>query len=280
MVILGYVLAVLIGVSLGLLGGGGSVLALPVLVYVVGIDPKPAIAMTLVIVGTVSLLGAIPHWQKGNLDWSKALIFGSSTMVGAFLGAKLAGLPFVTSLVQMTLFASAMLTAAGFMIWRSGRPAPETAEPELLTKPLCPYCWLWLMTEGVAIGVLTGLVGVGGGFAIVPALVLLGKVPMKKAIGTSLLIIAVNSVAGFVGYLGTVPMDWQLTVSFTFLAGVGTVAGAYLARHVSAQHLQKGFGYFLLAVATFVMAQNYYQWQNPNSNKTNSPQSSIRQSDR
>ncbi len=280
MVILGYVLAVLIGVSLGLLGGGGSVLALPVLVYVVGIDPKPAIAMTLVIVGTVSLLGAIPHWQKGNLDWSKALIFGSSTMVGAFLGAKLAGLPFITSLVQMTLFASAMLTAAGFMIWRSGCPSPKTAEPELLTKPLCPYCWLWLMTEGVGIGVLTGLVGVGGGFAIVPALVLLGKVPMKKAIGTSLLIIAINSVAGFVGYLGTVPLDWQLTVSFTFLAGVGTVAGAYLARHVSAQHLQKGFGYFLLAVAAFVMAQNYYQWQNPNSNKTNSSQSSIHRSHR
>ncbi len=98
---------------------------------------------------------------------------------------------------------------------------------------------------------------------------------MKKAIGTSLLIIAVNSVAGFVGYLGTVPLDWQLTVSFTFLAGVGTVAGAYLARHVSAQHLQKGFGYFLLAVAVFVMAQNYHQWQNPNFNKTNSSQSSI-----
>ncbi len=111
-------------------------------------------------------------------------------------------------------------------------------------------------------------------------LVLLGKVPMKKAIGTSLLIIAVNSVAGFVGYLGTVPLDWQLTVSFTFLAGVGTVAGAYLARHVSAQHLQKGFGYFLLAVATFVMAQNYYQWQNLNSNKTNSSQSSIHRGDR
>lgn len=108
-----------------------------------------------------------------------------------------------------------------------------------------------------------------------PALVLLGKVPIKKAIGTSLLIIAVNSVAGFVGYLGTVSLDWELTVSFTFLAGIGTVAGAYLARHVPARDLQKGFGYFLLAVAAFVMAQNYYQWQN--SPKTNSSQSSIHQ---
>jgi len=159
MVILGYALAVLIGLSLGLLGGGGSVLALPVLVYVMGIDPKPAIAMTLVIVGVVSLLGMIPHWQKGNLDWGKAIIFGSSTMVGAFMGAKLAGLPFITSLVQMTLFALAMLTAAGFMIWRSSRPhPPEPAQPELITEPLCKYCWLWLMTEGVGIGVLTGLV--------------------------------------------------------------------------------------------------------------------------
>jgi len=276
MVILGYALAFLIGLSLGLLGGGGSVLALPVLVYVMGIDPKPAIAMTLVIVGTVSLLGVIPHAQKGNLDWHKALIFGSATMVGAFIGARVAGLPFVTGLVQMTLFSVAMLTAAGFLILRSSRPQPSTPEaPELATKPLCKYCWLWLMTEGIGVGVLTGLVGVGGGFAIVPALVLLGKVPMKKAIATSLLIIAVNSIAGFIGYLGAVELDWQLTVSFTFLAGVGTVGGAYLARYVSAQQLQTGFGYFLLAVATLVMAQNYYQWQNSNSNRPHNSQFNL-----
>jgi uncharacterized membrane protein YfcA len=112
------------------------------------------------------------------------------------------------------------------------------------------------MTEGIAVGVLTGLVGVGGGFAIVPALVLLGNIPMRQAIGTSLLIIAFNSVAGLVGYLGHVSLDWTLTVSFTFLAGCGTVIGAYLAQFVSAKQLQKSFGYFLLAVATFVLVQN------------------------
>jgi uncharacterized membrane protein YfcA len=113
------------------------------------------------------------------------------------------------------------------------------------------------------VGILTGLVGVGGGFAIVPALVLLGNVPMKKAIGTSLLIISCNSLAGILGYLGHISLDWNLTVSFTFLAGCGTVIGAYLAQFVSAQQLQKGFGYFLLVVAAFVLAQNRHSFESP-----------------
>ncbi len=257
---LGHFFAVCIGISLGLLGGGGSVLALPVLVYVMGISPKPAIAMTLIIVGSVSLLGSIPHAQRGNLNLKIAGIFGSATMVGAYLGARIATLPLITSAFQMLLFGLSMLAAAGWMIYRSIKEKPESSQDELASiqyvKPACKYCWLWLMTEGIAVGVLTGLVGVGGGFAIVPALVLLGNIPMRQAIGTSLLIIAFNSVAGLVGYLGHVSLDWTLTVSFTFLAGCGTVIGAYLAQFVSAKQLQKSFGYFLLAVATFVLVQN------------------------
>lgn len=264
--ILGHFFAVCIGISLGLLGGGGSVLALPVLVYVLGISPKPAIAMTLIIVGSVSLLGSIPHARHGNLNFKVAGIFGSATMVGAYLGARIATLPFITSAFQMILFGLSMLAAAGLMIYRSIKSKPDSSEDELASiqyiKPACQYCWLWLMTEGIAVGILTGLVGVGGGFAIVPALVLLGNIPIRQAIGTSLLIIACNSVAGLFGYLGHVSLDWTLTASFTFLAGCGTVIGTYLAQFVSAKQLQKSFGYFLLAVATFVLIQNRDSLQN------------------
>ncbi|WP_247215300.1 sulfite exporter TauE/SafE family protein [Synechococcus sp. C9] len=252
-VVVGYALAVLIGLSLGLLGGGGSVLALPVLVYVMGIDPQTAIPMTLVMVGTVSLVGALPHIRRGQVAWRPGAIFGLATMAGAYLGARLAALPFVTSTVQMTLFAGAMLVAAGLMIRRSSR-TPAVEGPYV--QPLCRYCWLWLPTEGVMVGVLTGLVGVGGGFAIVPALVLLAQVPMTKAIGTSLLIITANSLAGLAGYLGRVDLDWHLTVNFTFLAGIGTVIGAYLVQYIHPKHLQKGFGYFLLGIAVLVLWQN------------------------
>ncbi|MFM7426087.1 MAG: sulfite exporter TauE/SafE family protein [Elainella sp.] len=253
---IGLLLAGCIGLSLGLMGGGGSVLALPVLVYVMGVSPKPAIAMTLIIVGTVSLLGLLPHWRAGNINLKTALIFGAATMLGTYGGVKIATLPFVTDGLQMLLFAVTMLLAAGFMIRRGTRPTQPDDSLALYPKPLCRYCWLWLLTEGIGVGVLTGLVGVGGGFAIVPALVLLAKIPMKQAIGTSLLIIIVNSVTGFLSYLGHVALDWHLILSFIFAASLGTIPGAYLSRRVSAQKLQKVFGYFLLAVATFVLIQN------------------------
>lgn len=254
--IVGLLLAGGIGLSLGLMGGGGSVLALPVLVYVMGVAPKSAIAMTLVIVGTVSLLGLIPHWRAGNINFKTALVFGPATMIGTFSGSKIATLPWITGTFQMILFAVAMLMAAAFMIYRSTKSISLDEPLALYPKPICKYCWLWLLSEGLVVGVLTGLVGVGGGFAIVPALVLLADVPMKQAIGTSLLIIIANSMAGFWGYFGHVDLDWHLMISFIFAASVGTLPGAYLARFVSAQRLQKIFGYFLLAVATFVLAQN------------------------
>lgn len=253
---IGLLLAGGIGVSLGLLGGGGSVLALPVLVYVMGVAPKSAIAMTLVIVGSVSLLGLIPHWRAGNLDLKTAAVFGAATMVGAFAGAKIASLPVVSERFQMLLFAIMMVLAAGFMIYRSACPLPSDDLLSLYPKPVCRYCWLWLLTEGLGVGMLTGLVGVGGGFAIVPALVLLAKIPMKRAIGTSLLIIVANSITGFLGYWGSVVLDWHLIISFIFVASLGTLPGTYLARRVPAQKLQKSFGYFLLAIAALVLVQN------------------------
>jgi uncharacterized membrane protein YfcA len=258
--ILGHILAVGIGVSLGLIGGGGSVLALPTLVYVMGIPPKSAVAMTLVIVGTVSLIGVIPHWRQGNVNIKTAFIFGSATMLGAFAGAKIANLPFVTGSLQMLLFAAMMFLAAGLMIKRSVKTAtkkpPGKPISQLHPQPICKYCWLWLVSEGLGVGILTGLVGVGGGFAIIPALVILGKVPMKEAIGTSLLIIAANAVSGFLGYWGQVTLDGKIIGSFIIAASVGTVLGAYLSKYIDGKKLQQYFGYFLLAVAAFILFQN------------------------
>ncbi|MBE9182990.1 sulfite exporter TauE/SafE family protein, partial [Oculatella sp. LEGE 06141] len=162
--IIGLFLAGCIGLSLGLMGGGGSVLALPVLVYVMGVSPKPAIAMTLVIVGTVSLLGLIPHWRAGNINLKTAAVFGSATMSGTFIGAKIATLPMVTDTFQMMLFAVVMCLAAGFMIQRSMQPLKPDDPLASYPKPICRYCWIWLLSEGMGVGVLTGLIGVGGGF--------------------------------------------------------------------------------------------------------------------
>jgi uncharacterized protein len=258
--IFGHFLAICIGISLGLIGGGGSVLAVPILVYVMGVTPKPAIAMTLFIVGCVSLIGVIPHWRQKNVNFKTALMFGSATMLGAYLGAKLATSPLITGTFQMMLFAFMMLLAAGFMINKSAKPVSKVAAKELdlslYPKPICKYCWLWMLSEGLGVGLLTGLVGVGGGFAIVPALVLLGNTPIKQAIGTSLLIIAMNSAAGWLGYLGQVSLNWHLMTSFTVAASIGTIGGAYLSQFVQPRQLQRGFGYLLIAVASFILFQN------------------------
>jgi hypothetical protein len=275
--IFGHILAVAIGISLGLIGGGGSILAVPTLVYVMGMPPKSAIVTSLAVVGTVSLLGVIPHWKLGNVQLKTAAMFGLSTMVGAYVGARLATLPLITGTLQMLLFATMMLLAAIFMIRKSAKASssPPTEEPDLslYPKPVCKYCWLWLISEGIGVGAMTGLVGVGGGFAIVPALVLLAKVPMKQAIGTSLLVIFLNSMAGFLGYFGRVALDWQLMVSFTVAASLGIAAGAYLVRFVRAKHLQKAFGYFLLAMAAFILWQNRTELRSPQTSR----QVSLRQ---
>ncbi|GAB4227892.1 MAG: sulfite exporter TauE/SafE family protein [Stanieria sp.] len=256
--IIGHFLAVCIGLSLGLIGGGGSILAVPVLVYVMGLGAKAAIAMSLVIVGTVSLIGAVPHWFQGNVNLRVATMFAPPAMLGAYLGARLAGLPFITETIQLICFAIVMLLAS-FMMIREARL--KNKNKDLLKekdrlKHQDNHHWLAVVLEGLGVGVLTGFVGVGGGFAIIPALVLLGGIPMKEAIGTSLIIITFKSITGFLGYLGQVNLDWNLMISFTIAASIGTLTGAYLTRFIEAKQLQKGFGYFVLAIGIFVLVQH------------------------
>jgi len=248
MALVGFALAALIGLSLGLLGGGGSILTVPVLVYVLGYEAKQAIVMSLVVVGITSLVGAVGHWRVGNVNLKSALIFGVITMLGAYLGARLAVL--FTGGLQLTLLAVVMLAAAASM-FRSPRAEPTSRTVPPPTLPLITIC-----VVGLLVGVLTGVVGIGGGFLIVPALVLLGQVPVKKAIGTSLLVIAMNSAAGYLGYIGTVTIPSSFLMGFTAVAVGGILVGTHLVRYVSAGVLKRSFAVFLLVMGGFMLYQN------------------------
>jgi uncharacterized membrane protein YfcA len=251
MAILGFALAALIGLSLGVLGGGGSILTVPVFVYVLGYAAKPAIAMSLPVVGMTSLVGALRHWRAGNVNPRVALVFGVVTMTGAYLGARLA--VFVSGTVQLGLLGAVMLAAAISML--RGRAPVDDGESsgamEAELRKIGP-----MLAVGLGVGVLTGLVGIGGGFLIVPALVLLARVPMKQAIGTSLLVIAMNSASGFAGYLGQAVIPWDVLALFTTVAVGGILVGTYLVRFITASTLKRAFGVFLLAVGSLILYQN------------------------
>jgi uncharacterized membrane protein YfcA len=241
---LGYALATLIGFTLGLLGGGGSILTVPILVYVLGMDPKLSIALSLAIVGGTSLLGVIGHYKKGNVNFKMAAIFGPVAMVGTFLGAKISA--YMSGQTQLILFAIIMLIASIFML--KGREDVEEKEVKLN--------YLLIVIQGLVLGVITGIVGVGGGFLIVPALVLLAGQSMKKAVGTSLLIISLNSVSGFVGYLGQVDVPWIFLAKFTAFSGAGIFIGSALVQYVSQKALKKVFAVFLIIMGVFILYKN------------------------
>jgi uncharacterized membrane protein YfcA len=247
MFILGLALALVIGLSLGLLGGGGSVLTVPIFHYVLGYDVKPSIAMSLAVVGATSAAGALGRLRGGELNGRAVLTFAPVAMVGTFLGARLALR--VPSAAQLALFAVVMLAASVFM-WR-GRPEHAAA-------PVRPHMLLVALIGGV-VGVLTGLVGVGGGFLIVPALVLLLGVPVKEAVATSLGVIALNSASGFAGYWGKVEIDLAAMAAFTLMAIVGVFLGTRLARQVSPGHLRKGFAGLLVVVGASMLLRTLFE---------------------
>lgn len=254
MTVIGLLLAALIGIALGLLGGGGAILAVPIFNYLLGFGAKEAIASSLAVVGVTSLSGVTSHWREGNVKLRIALAFGLPAAAGAFLGAKvLAG--FLSGTAQLALFAVMMLVSAFFMLRdnnNSGKDEDKESESDSGTRKM----FVLLVAVGAGVGILTGLVGVGGGFLIVPALVLLGNVEMKQAVGTSLLVIAANSFSGFLGYLGTVEFQWGLLALFTALAVVGSFAGGYFTRFVPQKALRKSFAAFLILMGMFMLYEN------------------------
>ncbi|MEL6816834.1 MAG: sulfite exporter TauE/SafE family protein [Cyanobacteria bacterium J06598_3] len=255
----GHLCAIAVGISLGLLGGGGAILAVPILVYIMGVGAKSAIAISLISVGMVSLIGTVLHWHKGNVRVDVALLFAPTAMVGAYFGALVASLPWVSEGFQLFCFSVIMVLASLLMIIKSRRQAQSvyTIPAEPMMRDNLRLRRLIIPTEGLGIGLLTGFVGIGGGFAIVPALVLLTNIPMKQAVGTSLLIIALKSITGFLGYVGQIDISWGVVGSFSAAACLGTLLGSYLNKFINPSILQAGFGYFVLSFAVLMLTAQF-----------------------
>ncbi|MHA3771479.1 sulfite exporter TauE/SafE family protein [Verrucomicrobiota bacterium sgz303538] len=235
-----------IGVSLGVLGGGGSIITLPVLVYAVGVPAVQAVGMSLAVVGTTSLVGGGLNLKRGLVHPKAAALFSSTGIIGALGGAQLTHL--VSPAILLLLFAALMIVIATLMLLRSGKPKP---------KPGTVCHWPRCAATGLGVGVLTGFLGVGGGFLIVPAMVIFGRLATKTAIGTSLLVIAVNSFAGLIAHLQKTSFNWGVAGMFTAVALVGMLIGLQFASRVSGERLNRWFAWFVLAVAAFVVAQNW-----------------------
>lgn len=244
MVLVAIALSLLIGLALGLLGGGGSMLTLPILTYALGVDAKAAIASSLLVVGVTSLAALVQPARAGNVEWRTGFVFGAGGVAGAFCGGLLADR--FSPRTLLLLFAG-MMVATSIAMFRGRRldgDVPESAAP-------APKMAL----IGFLVGGLTGLVGAGGGFVVVPALALLGALPMKKAVGTSLLVITMNSFAGYLGHARHVAIDAPLTALVATAAVGGALLGGAFAASVRPELLRKGFAGFVLVMALFQIAQ-------------------------
>ena len=240
------VLAALIGLSLGLLGSGGSIITLPVLVYVMGVEPKSAVAMSLVIVGAVSAVGALLHMRNGNFHPRAVLFLGLTGMAGAYFGSALTHR--VSAAALMLLFAALMIVVGTVMLRRK----QLVCDAERCYPARC-------LTIGAAVGALTGFLGVGGGFLIVPALVLLAGIDTKKAVGASLGIIALNSASGFAGQLRFAEIDWPLTGALLFIALIGMWLGTMFVERVSQEGLRRAFAWSVVVVGLAIGAVTVLQ---------------------
>ena len=257
MEILGFLLAVFMGLTLGLLGGGGSILTVPILVYVLGINPVLATAYSLFVVGTTSVIGSIKKSKQGLVKWKIAIIFSIPSLIAVFLTRyylipsipehimSLGDLEITKNIVIMVFFALVMLVAS----WSMLRGTKNDSEPSSTTFRIPK-----IIAEGLIVGVVTGLVGAGGGFLIVPALVILLRMPMKQAVGTSLVIISAKSLIGFLGDIGSgQEIDWTFLLTFTAFSMAGMFIGLYLNRFISGGKLKKTFGWFIVIMAIFIL---------------------------
>lgn len=252
--LIGYSLALLIGISLGLIGSGGSILTVPILVYIMKVEPFVATAYSLFIVGSTSLVGGIKNYIDKKVDVKTVALFGIPSVITVYITRAFL-LPLVPDVITigkwgldknialMILFALVMFTSATKMI----RPKPQQEIQD--NKPALSG----LFVQGILIGLLAGTVGAGGGFLIIPALVLFANMPMREAVGTSLCIIAIQSLIGFLGDLGHTDIDWNMLLIFSSISIIGIFIGIYLTRFVPDKNLKKGFGYFVLTMAVYIL---------------------------
>lgn len=243
--------ALIIGLTLGLLGSGGSILTVPVLVYLLGHDDKVAVAESLAIVGGIALAAALPYARSRQIDWRSVMLFGLPGMAGTYGGAWLA--KWVAGEIQLVLFACVMLLAA----WMMFRTPKRHQTNEDGAEPHRQAAWK-IIGEGLAVGVLTGLVGVGGGFLIVPALVILGRLPMRLAVGTSLVVISLKSFSGFFKYLDVLDtlhlaVNWETIGLFVVVGVVGSLLGKLISGRINPVALRRGFAGFLVVMGVFVL---------------------------
>lgn len=244
--------ALLIGISLGLLGSGGSILTVPVLIYLVGEPEKVAIAESLGIVTAISLFGMLPYAIRKLVHWKSVVYFGIPGMLGTYAGASLSA--YISGNTQLIIFALVMIVAAVLMI--KNKVVDENQKNLSISNSV-------LIIEGLGVGLLTGLVGVGGGFLIIPALVLVAGLEMRMAVGTSLFIIAAKSALGFYKYLDVLRteklnVNWELLAIFTVIGIIGSFVGSRLSQKVPQQALKKVFGFFLIAMGVFILGSNLF----------------------
>lgn len=246
MTIAAILLALAVGLSLGLLGGGGSILTIPIFRYALGYGVKESIGMSLGVVSLVSGVGMLRHWRSGNVDLRALAAFAPAAILATYGGAKLAR--FVPEPMQMVGIGMVMGVAALLMWGGPVQVAPPVGGTAHGARGIG-----FIISTGIALGFLTGVMGVGGGFLIVPALVLLLGLEMKQAVGTSLGAIALNAASGFIGYLGQVTMDWTLILGFSAVASIGVFTGAMLVPRLSQEQLRRGFSVFLILIAAYIL---------------------------
>ena len=264
MIALGYVCAVIIGLTLGVLGSGGSILTVPVLVYLMHYNPIIATGYSLFIVGLTSLTGAISYMRKNLVDYKTAIAFALPSFVSVYIVRRYV-LPLIPSVIFqspdfvltkeifiMLLFASLMVSAAYSMIRNNKYNSEDTSELRQFNYPM-------ILIQGFSVGAMTGLVSVGGGFLIIPSLVLFARVPIKVAVGTSLVIIATNAFIGFVGDLpNQANIDWTFLFKFCIFSVVGIIIGSNFARHIPAPRLKPLFGWFVLLMGCYIFVHELF----------------------